>query len=364
MIMSTIRILVKTLGRGLGRDANVYYQLIKRNFPSQTVVVVVTGMNDDEYAIEARYSFAYINLYLEHVLDYEKQWYPSMYKLLMVNQEMIYEYDAHAFAHIDKFLCKTCAAVDVLVNFDLVSNSIFERVDHKRIVYTYLTTNRFHPRGNVNAHRQHKNMNSILHLVSNKQWKNSISVIKAWFKLGALTTGWTIFITGASLLKYIPKDIVGIDVNSYCGIPIENSNCKQYNNLYYSQHPLTGATLHSLWGVFAYCIAPSYNEGWSHTINDARCRGIVTLTLDAPPMHEIGRSGILVPSRRTKLSLNNWIITDDAWEPINLSDGIMQILKCTPLEYNVMSINLRADYEADTLYFERSTCSALLDMFM
>lgn len=299
---SVIRIIAPGDSTGTNTDAEIYNRLIQ---PSRIVFV---DMNDVSSHPEVRVH-ADLNIYVEHLIGVaaspEYDFFPSTYKYLMVNQDMIRSDDIKVLHRVDKFLCKSKAACSAL---NLPAN---------KVVYTKHTStdvsafeNDFPARSDglqsllLSPSRRmdlkqtrptsscgDKDYNLFVHFAGKSWVKNTEEVLRAWITAeGFPELGYPVLLItcrGRCLRGsyYIQRELA-----SFFGPPRDEKSMLRQHSLYpniFIAESLPDDEYKMYQLLAGYYVCPSQTEGYGHYINEGRSAGAIILTTDASPMNEL-----------------------------------------------------------------------------
>jgi len=307
----TVRILAPGDSTGTNTDAEIYNRLIQ---PSRIVFV---DMHDIASNPEAHIP-ADLNIYVEHLIgvatDEQYDLFPSRYKYLMVNQDMIRIGDLQVLHRVDKFLCKSQAACSAL------------NLPPEKVVYTkHTSTDVLASSTDVLASSTKpessstdvlasttetpspgkKDYNMFVHFAGKSWVKNTEEVLRAWITAGGFPEVGSpvLLITcrGRCLRgsKYIQRELA-----SFFGTPRDEKSMLRQHRVYpniFVAESLPDEEYYNYQTLAGYYVCPSQTEGYGHYINEGRSAGAVILTTDASPMNELvdESNGVCIKSCRS-----------------------------------------------------------------
>jgi len=328
----SIMIILPNTSGGLLHDADIYKLYFKKHLINTTIKIITseTKLTIDKYSD--------INLFLESIHEDCIQYiFRTKYNIFMINHELfdydylmnqikkqkrdIPEYDYNK--KIDLFLCKTMACVEFIKKWNL------------KYMYTKFTT--LMPIINTK-----KDYNQFLHTAGSSPLKNTDVIINIWNKLNKKITITCYDRCLINLKKYVKL--------------LDN---KYINLLDRKQEP---EKIIQLCNSIGNHLCPSMIEGYGHYINQGRITSSIVLTIDAPPMNELvnENNGILIPYSKKILRKNGslaYVISEH-----DLLHGINKMLSLTDKQREKMGIQLKAEYEKDTIFFDKKM-KELCDFF-
>ena len=335
----TVRIIAPGDSTGTNMDAEIYNKLI------QGSRIVFVDMSDTASNPEAN-TQADLNIYVEHLVGVaaraEYDLFPSTYKYLMVNQDMIRIDDIKLLHRVDKFLCKSKTACITL-------NLPSDKVIYTRHTSTdVLATPTSMPSG--------KDYNLFVHFAGKSWVKNSEAVLRAWITAGGFPElGFpTLVITcrGRCLRgsTYIQRELA-----SFFDSPRDEKSMLRRHKLYPNilvAESLPDEEYRRYQSLAGFYMCPSQTEGYGHYINEGRSAGAIIITTDAPPMNELvdSSNGVCIPHRsafRCTESPNLCYNVDVD----SIQESVRYLKKLSSSRLQEMSQNSRARYLEDREYF-------------
>lgn len=291
----TVRIIAPSDSGGTMTDAAIYHRLIGGSY-----IVFVDMDRWREHPDVERH--ADVNIYVEHLVGVHPQGsqgsqpFPSTYKWLMVNQDMIRQCDIDMLHRVDKFLCKSMMASRVL---DL---------PQEKVVYTRHTSSDVLSRSSDVLSRSSpqdddippKDYTTFVHFAGKSWVKNTEEVLRTWVENNGLrelgSPRLVITCKGRCLRSstYLQRELA-----SFFNEPSANGlrRHRLYPNILYAE-AISDDEYARLQSTAGFYLCPSQTEGYGHYINEGRSAGAIILTTDVAPMNELvdERNGILIPT--------------------------------------------------------------------
>jgi len=306
------RIILPSKSLGTFNDAKIYKSIL----PYSTIVNGYDIEEQEKYLYLDKY---YINIYIELPPSYIikiKNYFPSVKRWLMINQEMIQyqqinnKYILHKVYNIfDIILCKTRYAFDILNHYK-ENNKSYRFIP----IYTGFTSI-----CNLTKNiLQEKNYNLIVHFAGKSPHKNTDIIIKSWIENKGfvhLNPKIQLIITCFDK-EDMNKSCYKIHLKEWSKNNIIKKNGYEYlknlpNLLVYTQSIDNIETIIKKAGCF---LCPSSIEGYGHYINEGKCNGGIVITTNAPPMNELIRRnyGLLIKYEQ-ELEIKNYKKHGASW---------------------------------------------------
>ena len=280
--MTTVLIIAKQYNSGITVDANVISQIKGYTY------VRIDSKKDKKKLSIYKNKTIHAKIFLEHIVP---EWLDvsSTTTLFMPNQEMLTEWDVKNINRMDKVLCKTNYAFNMMP-----SNKI----------YTKMTSV-------CNTNNAKKDFNMCVHFAGSSFMKGTRSLLETWIN----NNGFLNVNPAAHLLvtfnveRMFDKDGV-VDFWSSLNPVVTKVNmgrlitCEKHGNIYMVKR-LNDADFNYFSKKAGIRIQPSITEGYGHVINEGRCVKSVVITTNFPPMNEIiTDERFLVSVERTEPSYN------------------------------------------------------------